>query len=213
MKRCFVLRKYILFRWGKKILNKAFGRNLPFCRTYVLGALRAFSVSLQGWRTSVLSRVFISVSWFSRFLVGGFRQEILVRFMAERQQVLCRFLIFVAVDFCFIRLFFRRLHRILVIFKYFFIYLCISVLSAFNYLKGCSLLPRVQWLRGGDTPGCLYVFLCHQLGGIRNEFRRIISSFHCSNFSVFYVHILGRLFALSFLLFMTLSTFFLQVLS
>lgn len=47
----------------------------------------------------------------------------------------------------------------------------------------------------------MYVFLCHQLGGIRNEFRRIISSFHCSNFSVFYVHILGRLFALSFLFF------------
>lgn len=98
---------------------------------------------------------------------------------------MCRFLIFVAVDFCFIRLFFRRLHKILVIFKYVFIYLCISILSAFNYLKGCSLLPRVQWLKGGNAPGRLYVFLCHQLVGIRIEFRRIISSFHCSNFSVF----------------------------
>lgn len=144
MKRVFVLRKYILFRWGKKTLNKGFGRNLPFCRTYVLGGLQAFSVSLQGWGTSVLSRVFISVSWFCRFLVGGFRQEILVRFMAEWQQVLFRFLIFVAVILCFIRLFFRRLHRILVILKYVFIYLCISILSAFNYLKGCSLLPRFQ---------------------------------------------------------------------
>ena len=144
MKRCFVLRKYILFRWGKKILNKVFGRNLPFCRTYVQGALQAFSVSLQGWRTSVLSRVFIYVLWFSRFLVGGFGQEILVRFVADWQQVLFRFLIFVAVDFCFIRLFFRRLHRIFIIFKYVFIYLCISILSAFNYLKGCSLLLRFQ---------------------------------------------------------------------
>ena len=33
--------------------------------------------------------------------------------------------------------------------------------------------------------GRLYVFLCLQLVGIRIEFRRIISSFHCSNFSVF----------------------------
>lgn len=85
MKKCFVLRKYILFRWGKKILNKVFGRNLPFCRTYVLGTLRAFFVALLGWVTNVLSRVFISVSWFSRVLVGGFRQEILVRFMAVWQ--------------------------------------------------------------------------------------------------------------------------------
>lgn len=30
----------------------------------------------------------------------------------------------------------------------------------------------------------MYVFLCHQLVGIRIEFSRIISSFHCSNFSV-----------------------------
>lgn len=95
-----------------------------------------------------------------------------------------RFLIFVAVVLCFIRLFFRRLHRILVISKYVFIYLCISILSAFNYLKGCSLLPRVQWLKGGDAPRCLYVILCHQLVGICIEFSRIISSFHCSNFSV-----------------------------
>ena len=73
MKRCFVLRKYIFFRWGKKTLNKGFGRNLPFCRTYVLGTLRAFFVALLGWATSVLSRVFISVSWFCGFLVGGFR--------------------------------------------------------------------------------------------------------------------------------------------
>ena len=36
--------------------------------------------------------------------------------------------------------------------------------------------------------GRLYVFLCHQLVGIRIEFRRIISSFHCSNFSVFMSH-------------------------
>ena len=144
MKRVFVLRKYILFRWGKKTLNKGFERNLPFCRTYVLGALRAFFVSLQGWRTSILSRVFIFVSWFCGLLVGGFGQEILVRFMSVWQQVLFRFLIFVAVDICFIRLFFRRLHKILIIFKYVFIYLCVSILSTFNYLKGCSLLPRIQ---------------------------------------------------------------------
>lgn len=99
-----------------------------------------------------------------------------------------RFLFFVAVVLCFIRLFFRWLHRILVIFKYVFIYLYISILSAFNYFKGCSLLPRVQWLKGGNAPGCLYIFLCHQLVGIRNEFRRIISSFHCSNFSVLCSH-------------------------
>lgn len=101
---------------------------------------------------------------------------------------MCRFLIFVAVDLCFIRLFFRRLHRILIIFKYVFIYLFISILSAFNYLKGCSLLSRVQWLKGGDAPGRLYVFLCHQLVGIRIEFRRIISSFHCLIFSVLCSH-------------------------
>lgn len=144
MKRCFVLRKYILFRGGKKTLNKGFGRNLPFCRTYVLEAMQAFSVLLQVCRTSVLSRVFISVSWFCGFLVGGFGSEILVRFMSVWQQVLFRFLIFIIVDLCFIRLFFRRLHKILIIFKYVFIYLCISILSTFNYLKSSSLLPRVQ---------------------------------------------------------------------
>lgn len=144
MKRCFVLRKYILFRGGKKTLNKGFGRNLPFCRTYVLGALQAFSVLLQACRTSILSRVFISVSWFCGFLVGGFGQEILVRFMSVWQQVLFCFLIFITVDLCFIRLFFRRLHRILIIFKYVFIYLCISILSTFNHLRGYSLLLRIQ---------------------------------------------------------------------
>ena len=30
MKRCFVLRKYIFFRWGKKILNKALGATSLF---------------------------------------------------------------------------------------------------------------------------------------------------------------------------------------
>ena len=95
-----------------------------------------------------------------------------------------RFLIFVAVVLCFIRLFFRRLHRILIIFKYVFIYLFISILSAFSYLKGCSLLPRVQWLKGGDAPGCLYVFLCHQLVGIRNGFSRTFSLFSGLHFSV-----------------------------
>ena len=133
----------------------------------------------------VLSDTNIFVSWFCGFLVGGFGQEILVRFMSFWQQVLFRFLIFVAVILCFIRLFFRRLHKTLIIFKYVFIYLCISILSTFNYLKGCSLLPRVQWLKDGDAGGGLYVFLSHHLVGIRIEFRRIISSFHCSNFSVF----------------------------
>ena len=37
-------------------------------------------------------------------------------------------------------------------------------------------------------PGRLYVFLCHQLVGIRIEFSRIISSFHCSNFSFLCSH-------------------------
>ena len=37
-------------------------------------------------------------------------------------------------------------------------------------------------------PERLYVFLCHQLVGIRIEFSRIISSFHCSNFSVLCSH-------------------------
>ena len=111
-----------------------------------------------------------------------------------------RFLIFVAVVLCFIRLFFRWLHRILVIFKYVFIYLCISILSAFSYLKGYSLLPRVQWLKGRDAPGRLYVFLCHQLVGIRNGFSRtfFFSGLHfsvlcsyfrkviCIEFSLFY---------------------------
>ena len=95
-----------------------------------------------------------------------------------------RFLIFVAVVLFFIWLFFRRLHRILIIFKYVFIYLCITILSAFNYLKGYSLLPRVQWLKGGDAPGRLYVFLCHQLVGIRNGFSRTFSLFSGLHFSV-----------------------------
>jgi len=38
------------------------------------------------------------------------------------------------------------------------------------------------------VPGRLYVFLCHQLVGIRIEFRRVISSFHCSNFSFLCSH-------------------------
>ena len=67
-----------------------------------------------------------------------------MRFMAIWQKVLLRFLIFITVDLCFIRLFFKRLHRILIIFKYVFIYLCISILLTFNYLKGYSLLLRIQ---------------------------------------------------------------------
>ena len=67
-----------------------------------------------------------------------------MRFMAIWQKVLFRFLIFITVDLCFIRLFFRRLHKILIIFKYVFIYLCISILSLFNFLRGYSLLLRIQ---------------------------------------------------------------------
>ena len=144
MKRCFVLRKYIFFWWGKKTLNKGFGRNLPFCRTYCWERCRRFLFCCRLVGRAFGSRVFISVSWFCGFLVGGFESEILVRFMSVWQQVLFRFLIFISVDFCFIRLFFRRLHRILIVFKYVFIYLFISILSTFNYLKSCSLLPRVQ---------------------------------------------------------------------
>ena len=55
-----------------------------------------------------------------------------------------RFLVFITVELCFIRLFFRRLHRILIVFKYVFIYLCISILSLFNFLRGYSLLLRIQ---------------------------------------------------------------------
>ena len=62
--------------------------------------------------------------------------------------------------------------------------MCISVLSAFSYLKGYSLLPRVQWLKGRDAPGRLYVFLCHQLVGIRNGFSRTFSLFSVLHFSV-----------------------------
>ena len=47
MKRCFVLRKYIFFWWGKKTLNKGFGRNLPFCRTYVLGCWGRFLLRIS----------------------------------------------------------------------------------------------------------------------------------------------------------------------
>ena len=47
MKRCFVLRKYIFFRWGKKTLNKGFGRNLPFCRTCVLGCWGRFLLRIS----------------------------------------------------------------------------------------------------------------------------------------------------------------------
>ena len=58
------------------------------------------------------------------------------------------------------------------------------MLSAFSYLKGYSLLPRVQWLKGRDAPGRLYVFLCHQLVGIRNGFSRTFSLFSGLHFSV-----------------------------
>ena len=182
MKRCFVLRKYILSRWGKKILNKVFGCNLPFCRTYVLGAVQAFSVLLQACWTSVLSRVFISVSWFCGFLVGGFGQEILVRFMSVGQQVLFRFLIFITVELCFIRLFFKRLHRILIIFKYVFIYLCISILSVFSYVKGSVLFTRVRQFRWRL---CVRTFVRFSLLSIcRYVFRvqKDCFSFYCSNF-------------------------------
>ena len=37
---------------------------------------------------------------------------------------------------------------------------------------------------GGDAPGCLYVFLCHQLVGIRNGFSRTFSLFSGLHFSV-----------------------------
>ena len=57
MKRVFVLRKYILFRWGKKTLNKGFGRNLPFCRTYVLGYSGRFLLRISVGGCTFGSRV------------------------------------------------------------------------------------------------------------------------------------------------------------
>ena len=63
-------------------------------------------------------------------------------------------------------------------------------------------------LGGGYASGRLFVFLCYQLVGMCFEFRRTVSLFIVQTFR-FYIHILGRLFALSFLFFMTLSTSFL----
>ena len=57
MKKCFVLRKYIFFWWGKKTLNKGFGRNLPFCRTYVLGCWGRFLLRISVGGCAFRSRV------------------------------------------------------------------------------------------------------------------------------------------------------------
>ena len=67
MKKVFVLRKYIVFRWGKKTLNKGFGRNLPFCRTYVLGYSGRFLLRFSVGGCTFGSRVLFSFYSF----VGG----------------------------------------------------------------------------------------------------------------------------------------------
>ena len=77
MKRVFVLRKYIFFRWGKKTLNKVFGRNLPFCRTYCWERCRRFFFFAVGLEDECFETGFhfrFMVLWvFSRqFRVGNF---------------------------------------------------------------------------------------------------------------------------------------------
>ena len=65
MRRVFVLRKYIFFRCVKKTLNKAFGRNLPFCRTYVLGYYGRFLLRVSVGGCTFGNRVLFS---FYRFV-------------------------------------------------------------------------------------------------------------------------------------------------
>ena len=108
--------------------------------------------------------------------------------MAVWLQVLFRFLIFIAIDFYFIRLFFRRLHRILIIFKYVFIYLCISILSVFSYVKGSVLVTRVRWFRWQLFVRTFVRFFCYQFVGMCFEFRRTVSLFIVQTFWILWSH-------------------------
>ena len=76
----FCFEKIYIFSLGEEDFKQRFWAQPPFLSHILLGAVQAFSVLLEGWKTSILSRVFISVSWCGGFLVGGSGREFRVRF-------------------------------------------------------------------------------------------------------------------------------------
>ena len=90
-----------------------------------------------------------------------------------------------------------------------FLYICVSIYYRFSVMSRAVCYSfGFDGLGGGYASGRLFVFLCYKFVGMCFEFRRTVSLFIVQTFR-FYIHILGRLFALSFLFFMTLSTSFL----
>ena len=63
----FCFKKIYIFLVGKKTLNKSFGRNLPFCRTYVLGYSGRFLLRISVVGCAFGSRVLFSFYSF----IGG----------------------------------------------------------------------------------------------------------------------------------------------
>ena len=90
-----------------------------------------------------------------------------------------------------------------------FLYICVSIYYRFSVMSRAVFYSFwFDSLGGSYASGSLYVFLCYQFVGMCFEFRRTVSFLLFKLFG-FYGHILGRLFALSFLFFMTLLPSFL----
>ena len=126
MKRCFVLRKYIFFRWEKKTLNKGFGRNLPFWRTYVLGCWGRFLLRISVGGFAFGSRVLFSFYSF----VGGDEEVARSSFMwktIRMSRLLCiEFFFLLASVLCSIAWFFRVLVYCNLVANI-FLYICVSI--------------------------------------------------------------------------------------
>ena len=170
MKRCFVLRKYIFFRWRKKTLNKGFGRNLPFCRTYVLGCSGRFLLRFSVGGCTFGSRVLFS---FYRF-VG--EDEVVARRSFVRKTIrmsslFCiEFFFFVAVSFAFDGLFCTCFSVRKISCNYIFIYLCFNILSSAMRLIISSPPLSHNVFSLGVTLGWLFIFLSYYLVGYRFVF-------------------------------------------
>ena len=170
MKRVFVLRKYIFFRWGKKTLNKGFGRNLPFCRTYVLGYSVRFLLRISVGGCTFGSRVFVFDLQFCGRRRGGCASQFCVKNDSDEQSVLYRILLFVAVSFAFDCLIFTCFIVLQISCNYIFTYLCFNILSSAMRLIISSPPLSHNVFSLDDTLGWLFIFLSYYLVGYRFVF-------------------------------------------
>lgn len=170
MKRCFVLRKYIFFRWGKKTLNKGFGRNLPFCRTYVLGCWGRFLLRISVGGCAFRSRVLFSFYSF----VGGDEEVARSSFVwktIRMSRLLCiEFFFLLPSVFSFDSLIFTCFGVLQFSCKYIFIYLCVNILQSAMGLIISSPPLSQNVLSLNIILGWLFVFLSYNLAGYRFVF-------------------------------------------